>query len=583
MAARTLPSMPTGLRSSTERLEAHDGARGRPGYAERVAPLVSTIRRRPFRTGLAGLLLAYLAVGLLHVVALPPFLLVDESAHVGHALAVSTFELPGIDTPIPTADFPLLRERVAHDVAIGRAHRADIWTATHPPLFYALTALPLRAGTELDSPLTGLLVARALNVAIGAGVLVATAVLTRRLVPARPAAALLAPAWLATLPLFLTQPAAVYNDVLALLAGTAALAAAVGMVARRRTTVWGVGAVAAWASAAALTRITGLVFAGVAVALTALAAASTGPASARARLARSLRDGGGVVTIVGLASGWFYWRNLTRYGGVSGRPGLLDKLDYGYEATIVDVLANPRFWDFNARDVFGGVLTQGFFADERFGMPDAAASDPATAIALLVGATALASLVLHPLLRLVAARPGGLSRSAATARRVVCTNLPGLACWAVILGAVSVIVLASADHVAAGGHAHGRYLMQLLPPASILAALAWTGVRARSRPSPTALPALGLLLAANLVLWGQFVSVHHGPGGGGLSGFLASVAALPAAPVLLPLAATALPVGIGLTVVGYKALTAPPPGHAADASPTEATPSDQPAGSVPSR
>lgn len=510
--------------------------------------------RTRLRRGVVGLLLVYLALGLLHASVLPPFLLVDESAHAAYALTVADGDLPTIHTPIPTDGFPLLRERLGYDVEIGRPYRTDVWTANHPPLFYLLTAAPLRAGLELGQPLLGLWAARALNVALGAGVLVATVALARSLVPSRPTVALLAAGWLAVVPLFLTQPAAVYNDVLAALTATAALAAAVKLLRAGRTTFRGVSAVALWSSAAALTRVSGLLFAVIAAGLTAVAAAHGGDDEpARARLRRAVRDGGGVLAVVALASGWFYWRNAALHGGVTGRPGLLAKLDAEPGPGLWEVLADPGYWIANLWDVFAGVLPQGLIAESRFGLPRVAESDLVVWTVVAVLTTAVAGLVLRPLLRIPAVVRGAVKRGAPA-------SLPGLATWGLLSGAVLAIVLASAQHVAHGGNPHGRYLLQVLPILAIMAATVWSGRAGRRGTHQSALPALGLVLAVNLVHWVVFVTTHYGPETTVVPALptLAAMAAVPGAPVLLPLAAAALPIGIALYVGAFKGLAAAP-------------------------
>ncbi len=43
----------------------------------------------------------------------------------------------------------------------------DFYTANHPPLFYAMEAVPLLVGTWTGPPVLGLHLARALNALIG--------------------------------------------------------------------------------------------------------------------------------------------------------------------------------------------------------------------------------------------------------------------------------------------------------------------------------------------------------------------------------------------------------------------------------
>lgn len=499
----------------------------------------ASLRRGQLRRGLAGLLLVYLALGALQAAALPPFAMVDETSHVGYALTVARGSLPTINTPIPTDGYPDLRERVAQDRAIGREHRADVWTANHPPLFYLLVGGPLQAGVDHGHPLAGLWAARGINVLFGAGALVATVALASRLLPSRPRVALIAGAWLALVPLFMTLPGAVFNDILAVLTATAALASA-ALILREGRTAARLAAVAAWSSAAALTRVSGLLFAVVAAGITGLAAGSAADGTRLTPARHALRDGAVVLGAVGLTSGWFYWRNFALYGGPTGRPALFTKVGMEPRYTLGEVLAHPTFWLEQLVDVFGGTLPQAFPFSP---LPAVFGSSHVLGWAAVGGFVAVvAVLLLVPVAGLAVSayrwtRGGGHTR----------VRLSALAPWVLLMGCIPFIVVMTADHVTNGGNPHGRYLVQVLPLMAVAAAAGWTAFAPGRHPAGI-LAAAGLPLAVSLLHWGLFVHLSYGA-----EALIGIGPPLPGGLVLVLIAAAGLATGI---VLYAKALIA---------------------------
>jgi hypothetical protein len=179
--------------------------------------------RHAVRLGVAGAVLAFLALTTVQAVAIRPYLPPDELYHVGYAATVLDGRLPTLTTPLPTDRVPLAPDD-------GRPRR--VYVANHPPLFYALTALPLGLGEWFEAPRAGFLAARLLSASLAAVGLVMVAVLALTLVPGRPRVAV-GVVWLvALLPSLPHVSAFVYNDGLGFLAATATLAAAVVVVRR---------------------------------------------------------------------------------------------------------------------------------------------------------------------------------------------------------------------------------------------------------------------------------------------------------------------------------------------------------------
>jgi hypothetical protein len=94
-------------------------------------------QRRPVRQGVAGAVLAFLALTGVQAVAIRPYLPPDELYHVGYAATVLDGRLPTLTTPLPADRVPLMPDD-------DRARR--IYVANHPPLFYGLVAVPLGLG-----------------------------------------------------------------------------------------------------------------------------------------------------------------------------------------------------------------------------------------------------------------------------------------------------------------------------------------------------------------------------------------------------------------------------------------------------
>jgi hypothetical protein len=189
------------------------------------------------------------------------------------------------------------------------ARHRTIWTAYHPPLFYALAAVPLRAGIDSGHARMGFLGARLLSAGLAALGLALVAYVALLLAPGRPQLAVAAAGLVALLPSFISISARVYNDSLAFLTATAALAAAVFVVCGPSATR--LAAVAVTAGLAALTRASGLLVVGG----TALALA-----------------------------GWFYWRNRSLYGDITASTALLERFGRSPKGTILGLLTDPGLW-----------------------------------------------------------------------------------------------------------------------------------------------------------------------------------------------------------------------------------------------
>ena len=89
--------------------------------------------RHAVRLGVAGAVLAFLALTTVQAVAIRPYLPPDELYHVGYAATVLDGRLPTLTTPLPTDRVPLAPDD-------GRPRR--VYVANHPPLFYRSPPCP---------------------------------------------------------------------------------------------------------------------------------------------------------------------------------------------------------------------------------------------------------------------------------------------------------------------------------------------------------------------------------------------------------------------------------------------------------
>jgi hypothetical protein len=282
----------------------------------------------------------------LSAVTTPIFAPPDEASHAGYILEVAEGRLPTILTPIPSEGVPGMQRALQRR---DGAHKT-IWTANHPPLYYALTALPAKLALDVIPGEGGLKAVRLLSVLFGAIAVMLVAALAAQLVPGRPALPVAASLLAATVPAFTHYSGILYNDSLGVLTATAALLAAV--VTLRKGPSWPrLAMVAASASAAALTRSSGLVVAAVACLAVLIACWRSVPVTAGLR--RRALAASGHATLVGITvavtSGWFWLRNVRLYGDLTGSAFLLDRFKRAPDGSVLSMLLNDRFWSLQAQ------------------------------------------------------------------------------------------------------------------------------------------------------------------------------------------------------------------------------------------
>jgi hypothetical protein len=426
--------------------------------------------RRGLAVGVAGVLLAFGVLAVLHLLTVPRFLPSDETPHTGYGLVVGRGTLPTLDTPVP-------REIPGMPPPVGQ--RARVYTANHPPLYYALVAVPLRVGVGSGSPVVGFYAARLLGIALTAAGALATAALARLLVPSRPRVAVGAAGLGLLLPSFIHVAALVHNDGLGFATSTLTLALSV-LVLVRGPSRGRLLALALAAAAAAGTRSSGLVLAGFA----ALAAAAAGlwhlRRPARARVAAGLAYGALVVAVTAAAFGWFYLRNVRLYGDLAGVRANLDRFGYLPDGSVAGFLLSARNLNGLYEQLWGRFAALQFLARGAHGR-----------VGDVLGLLVVAGLLVAGVRWLRAgARPGPPERVAA---------------WALTLLLPPLLLVLLADYVARGGGVHARYLYPGLGVLALLAAVGLDQLPGRRRGLPI-LAVLTAQVVLNLVFLGRFLS-----------------------------------------------------------------------------
>ncbi len=462
------------------------------------------------RRGVVGILIAFSVLGLLNVFTVPPMLPRDESSHVSYALRVARGHLPTLDDQNVRGVIPHMRTSL------------PIFTANHPPLLYAIVAVPLEIGIRAHRPLLGLRAARATSFLFAVATVLGAAMLAGLVLPGRARAPVIAAAVVALTPTVPHTTALVYNDAIGM-AGSTWLLVAGMLILRRGPTRRLVLLLLGVAAFAALARSSSLFALPSAIALAGFGARRWRPA---------LLIGALTVASAALAGGWFYLRNRHLYGSFLGtgylkRPGT---------ATVHSRPFTDALLSFHVYRYMAGRLWDGWvFASRLPPWPG------------LVGAL----IELPALVGLVEAGRRAVKRRARPSRDTVIVG----SCIAVFS---AIVLLSIVTFYATGGNAFARYLFPLLPVIGILIAIGYEHLPWQLTPV-----ALGATAIANIALWHRFVIANGGvesntPGVAELQALRG--AGLRGAPVLLAIAAIVFAVGIVLAARavwgGYPAGTA---------------------------
>ncbi|WP_198543522.1 hypothetical protein [Pseudofrankia sp. BMG5.36] len=412
------------------------------------------------------------------------------------------------------------------------------YTANHPPLFYAIQSVPLEAGIHSGHPIAGFRAARLLNVVFGIAALAAIAWLVRELVPARPDLAVGTAAVMGTVGMFVNSCGQLYNDGLSLATIVAGLAATVALL-RRGPSAMRLLCLAAVVLAAAATRASGVLEAGLLLPVAGIAVAlHSGGRWRRLGFGIATVAGGAAVVCAGI--GWFYWRNIQLYGDLTA-SGLIAKMfPISEKPMTAGEILHSR--------AFAWAIYRGFYGRPRLLTDGRDLTDgPKLVLLVLVAGLTLAALrwtarrcaVLWARgARLLAARralpsagpialppareapddgasdpapvpdlaPGPVpdlapepdlrgTRDATAGFLGVCRRrAPGAFAWVLIMLHVAVAAATLVGYVAAGGAWFARYLLPAVPVATLLLAAALAALPGARRGLPTVVTVAALAL-----------------------------------------------------------------------------------------
>ena len=462
------------------------------------------------RLGVAGAVLAFLALTGVQAVALRPYLPPDELYHVGYAAWLLEGRLPTLTSPLP-------RERVPMPPGDGLPRR--VYVANHPPLFHALAAVPIGLGERLGAPRAGFLAARLLSAALaGAGVAL-VGWLALLVVPGRPRVALA------------RAPGLV-------LVGFAGAAAAAGVLLHGRRS------------------------------------------GARRLLAAAA--GGVVAGLAGGSARWFYLRNRSLYGSLTGTAYNQDLFGFVPQDHALDLLTSPAY---------ALRLYDGLWVWTRFSLPRVPTLPALVAVPRVVGLLVLAGLALTAIRRLRLRPPGGpvagMQPAPAAAGRLgrggrsQRLDRPALCAWGLLLAWPVAVFAMVATYDGNGGHAHPRYLFPGLAVLAVVAALGLDGLPGGRLGLWTAAVILAQL-ALTGAAWAGFLTALRGRRPTGPVDLAGAVARLleagGARPAWLPLglAAAALLTAAALLVLALARCRdgAAAPAAAADTAAAGADPGD---------
>lgn len=380
------------------------------------------------RRGPLAVTFAFLVLGMLNVIFVPPFAPRDESSHAAYALALADGRFPRIDDTNPAGEMPGLQP-------------FKTWTANHPPLFYALAVAPLEYGIAIDEPALGLRGMRVLNLLFGAVAVFTAGALGALLLPRRPEAPTLAAAALGLAGSVPNAFGIAYNDGLGVAVSIGVLV--VGLRILREGPSRGLLAgLAAIAAVGGLARFTTLLAIGFAALL-----AAAGSYLHRRRPWRAVGAFALPFGAVAVSSGWWYLRNRREYGSLTGTDFIIRMQGRGEHAGYLELLQTPWFWRKLHSDIWGAYARSGSLKPFPREIPELA-----TAIGLLCLAVAFVRWW-----RAGRARPDRIDAIA----------------WAALMAFAVASVWQIVSFYTTGGNAHIRYAYAALPVAGCLATIAF--------------------------------------------------------------------------------------------------------------
>ena len=272
---------------------------GRRGSVKSPEATRATVRR-----GVLGAVLTLLCAGTIALLAMPPFLPADESAHAGYALEVADGRLPRLEDTVK--------------VEMPGQRPLRMYLANHPPLYYAITGPVLELSVDHHRPVAGVRLVRGFSLLLAAGTVAITAALAGVVVKRRRVEAMILAAGIAaSVPTFVSTSAMIHNDLLAVFAATAAYYGAVAALVRGPRRGY-VALVCVGSAVTMATRLNGAPIVALACAALGVAVLLHDEGGRARRLVKAALLGASPLVAAAAASGWFYLRNIRIYGDISG-------------------------------------------------------------------------------------------------------------------------------------------------------------------------------------------------------------------------------------------------------------------------
>jgi hypothetical protein len=318
--------------TNAEHLSSPMGAEVRSGH-----PSASVSGTPYLRSALLAAVLLGFTLSLIAAFSVKPFRPADENAHVGYAESI-----------VQQGRLPVLTEKVVpildHQSA-GPQH-----TANHPPLFYLTAAPLLKFGEVVGRPMLGFYAGRILSALFGALTVLLSGLLAFDLTGRRrPGVAVGAAIYVATFAPFSAIAGFFHNDSLGAATSTLALLGLARMALSRsfRARRWAMAAMVLGCVLGLLTRAQNVGTLGVCCLGVVLIAATRNGRWSWSR--RTVRTGLAQGVLIGMCciifAGWFYVRNLVRYGDVTGSGAVIELLRRTPRAgSLVGELGRPGTW-----------------------------------------------------------------------------------------------------------------------------------------------------------------------------------------------------------------------------------------------
>ena len=275
----------------------------------------------------------FVVIGLIHALAVPAFRPLDEPRHVAYAVVLATGKLPTVRDPMPF-------NHLGAEVVRGSM---QIAAANHPPLYYALVALPIKLLGAHGQMAAGVLVARCITLGLAAIGLVFAFRALRSIVPTRPDVPVVSLALTAITPAFVNCCAVVMNDALAFLAAAALYDAAFAILARGPTRKASVLFIV-WLAVSALTRFTALLVFPPALLAVVYGFWLHAEGSTLRRLLRGAGLCAAALLAAAIVSGPFYYRNHVLYDDITGSKALLEELHRTPGDPFLKNVHNGNLW-----------------------------------------------------------------------------------------------------------------------------------------------------------------------------------------------------------------------------------------------